>query len=140
MDKNLAALLVEKYPKIFGVENFQFDCDNGWFNILDSLCSCVQNRIDRNEQARERYAKKVANGEEIPAWMTNEDPIPQVVVAQIKEKFGTLRFYYQGGDNKIAGMVCMAESLSERVCEVCGSPGEPRGGGWIKTLCEDHVK
>jgi hypothetical protein len=64
--------------------------------------------------------------------------IPQVTLDQVKEKFGTLRFYYTGGDDEISGMVRMAESMSGVTCEECGSPGETKGNGWLVTLCETH--
>jgi hypothetical protein len=61
--------------------------------------------------------------------------VPQVTLDQVKEKFGTLRFYYTGGDEYISGMVAMAESMSGVICESCGNPGERRGGGWVHTYC-----
>jgi hypothetical protein len=64
--------------------------------------------------------------------------VPQVTVAQIKEKFGGLRFYYDGGDEYISGLVSMAESWATCSCETCGTPGERREGGWIRTLCDTH--
>ena len=66
-------------------------------------------------------------------------PVRQVVAVQVKEKFGSLRFYYEGGDDYIRGLVSLAESLSHRTCEQCGSPGVGRGGGWIQTLCDLHA-
>ena len=68
------------------------------------------------------------------------DAIPQVTLDQVKEKFGTLRFYYTGGDEYISGMVTMAEAMSGVTCEECGDPGERRGGGWIYTACDLHTK
>jgi len=62
--------------------------------------------------------------------------LPQVTLDQVKEKFGTLRFYYTGGDEYISGMVAMAESMSGVICESCGNPGEQKGGGWVRTICE----
>lgn len=59
----------------------------------------------------------------------------QVVATQIKEKFGTLRFYYSGGDDFVNGVVQMAEAMSGSTCEDCASPGTQLGGGWIRTLC-----
>jgi hypothetical protein len=66
------------------------------------------------------------------------DECSQVIVEQVKEKFGSLRFYYQGGDEYIHGLVSMAESMSGITCEECGAPGETGGNGWISTLCETH--
>ena len=64
--------------------------------------------------------------------------VPQVTLDQVKEKFGTLRFYYTGGDDIIYGMVRMAESMSGVTCEECGNPGEIKRDGWLVTLCETH--
>ena len=64
---------------------------------------------------------------------------PDYRVLQIKEKFGTLRFYWTGR-NYDAGetVVADAEKESARTCEVCGSPGCLRTrGGWLRTLCAD---
>ena len=61
--------------------------------------------------------------------------VPQVTLDQVKEKFGTLRFYYTGGDEYISGMVTMAEAMSGCTCEGCGNPGDRHGGGWVRTLC-----
>ena len=49
----------------------------------------------------------------------------KVVAAQVKEKFGGLRFYYDGGDENIAEIVHRAEKLSTKVCESCSAAGKP---------------
>jgi hypothetical protein len=68
-----------------------------------------------------------------------EKGIPQVVAKQIKEKFGGLRFYYEGGNDKIKGMVDYASALSYHTCEECGAPNATQSTvGWIKTLCKRH--
>lgn len=65
---------------------------------------------------------------------------PQVVAVQVKEKYGTLRFYYDGGDEYIRALTNMAESMSARTCEVCGAPGKRNSFGWIQTLCKTHAE
>lgn len=78
------------------------------------------------------------------AFMTEPlQPVPeeicQVTLDQVKEKFGTLRFYYTGGDDYIRGLVSMAESMSGVTCEQCGAPAErDSDNGWVNTLCEKH--
>jgi hypothetical protein len=64
----------------------------------------------------------------------------QVVASQVKEKFGTLNFYYTGGNDYIRGIVSMAESMSSCMCERCGSPGKRRGNSWLYTACDAHTK
>lgn len=109
----------EKYPKLFSGRYGGFDIDPGWYKLVDVLCANIQRHID---------------------FMESKNPgvVSQVVVEQIKEKFGGLRFYYSGGDEYISGLVSMAESVSEYTCEVCGAPGKKSGKGWIRTLCDIH--
>jgi hypothetical protein len=108
----------EKYPKMFSQPYGGFAIGPGWWPIIESLCSNIQHYIN---------------------WKNREsEVVPQVVVGQIKEKFGGLRFYYDGGDDRIHGMVSMAESWADRSCEECGNPGKSRRGSWIKTLCDEH--
>lgn len=64
---------------------------------------------------------------------------PDYRVHQIKEKFGTLRFYW-ASRNLEAGMVAVAhaEAESARTCERCGNPGRLRKrNGWFRTVCDD---
>ncbi len=55
---------------------------------------------------------------------------------QVKEKFGTLRFYIGAGTEEMEARIDQAEDESARTCERCGEPGELRRGGWQKTLCD----
>jgi NADH pyrophosphatase NudC (nudix superfamily) len=57
-------------------------------------------------------------------------------ITQIKEKFGGLRFYYDGGNDKVFKLTSKAENKSYKICESCGKPGKPNGEGWIVTLCK----
>ena len=113
--------LKEKYPKMFSQPYGGIAVGAGWWPIIESLCANIQHYTDWWNKNRE-----------------DRPVVEQVVVAQIKEKFGGLRFYYDGGDEKIDGMVRMAESWADHSCEECGAPGKSRKGGWIKTLCDKH--
>ena len=134
MRQELDKLLCEKYPKMMVNRNkpmqetcmcWGFECGDGWYNILDQLMGNIQHHIDWNNKNFEK-------------GYTQYKQVPQVTLDQVKEKFGTLRFYYTGGDDEISGMVRMAESMSGVTCEECGSPGETKGNGWLVTLCETH--
>jgi hypothetical protein len=68
-------------------------------------------------------------------------------VAQIKEKFGSLNFYYDIEDDitdeqreAIHKLVRNAENYSLHICEVCGDLGFLRTKGWYQTLCTKHAK
>ena len=129
MKQELDEYLCKVFPKIFAERNLPmqetamcwgFDCGDGWFNIINQLCQNIQHHID---------------------WKNKEkEVVAQVVVSQVKEKYGTLRFYYSGGDDTIDGMVSMAESMSGVTCETCGDVGTSTNEGWIKVLCETHHK
>ena len=134
MRDELDLTLCEKYPKIFVDRHasmtetamcWGFEHGDGWYQIIDSLCANIQHHIDYNNKNFEK-------------GYTQYKQVPQVVATQVKEKFGTLRFYYDGGDDVIDGMVNMAESWSTVTCEECGTPGTQNSQGWIKTLCETH--
>lgn len=112
--------LIKKYP-IYKLD-WGFECDNGWYNMLDALSAAIT-KLDGHEHVK---------------------------VVQVKEKFGTLRFYYHIGlglddpvkwqalSKKIDEYVLQAELLSARTCEQCGAPGTMTTGGWMKVLCEQH--
>jgi hypothetical protein len=56
-------------------------------------------------------------------------------VVQVKEKYGTLRFYCPA-TAAIDKYVCLAERLSSITCENCGKRGTPDESGWVRTLCD----
>jgi hypothetical protein len=130
MQKKLDDYLVTKYPKIFidrykppteSCLYFGFEHGDGWFWLLDQLCDSIQNYIDNNNNWKK----------------SDEEKIPQVVATQVKEKFGTLSFYYNGGDSYTDGMVRMAENMSANICEFCGSTEDVgKTQGWISTICK----
>lgn len=123
MRPELQKQLFDNYPELFKEKDlpptqsimcFGFECNDGWFNLLDCLCKSIV--------SYQKYNK-----------------ITPVVVQQVKEKFGSLRFYYQGGDDYIDGMTRLAEVISENTCEECGDKGTiDKNAGWLKCRCEKH--
>lgn len=57
---------------------------------------------------------------------------------QLKEKFGSLRFYVGDRTPEMNKAIHDAEAKSYATCEECGEPGRPRRGSWILTLCDKH--
>ncbi len=93
-----------------------FECGDGWFTLLKELA-------EKLEQLPESKEFKVT---------------------QVKEKFGTLRFYMRAKDARksdalpqtMLDLIAHAESQSAITCEACGDPGKlSRKGGWWKTRC-----
>ena len=112
--------LYKKYPKLFSERNksrretafYGIACGDGWFWLIDQLCSSIQSYIDNS-------------------------PRDQTVVAQLKEKFGGLRFYVNYSDTNISGMIWLAEEMSYNICEVCGSTKDVSSTtGWVKVRCK----
>lgn len=110
--------LETQFPKMFTHNYGGLEVNAGWLQLIESLCTRIQSHID--------WKSKSGN------------EIEQVTIDQIKEKFGTLRFYYSGGDEYISGLVDMAEEMSGHICDVCGSPGKLGGKRWIATRCKNH--
>ena len=88
------------------------ECGDGWYWLINELCKMLQWDIDNNEQ-------------------------PQIVAAQVKEKFGGLRFYINSGTDKQYAMINFAESMSYGICEICGTTENVgQTEGWISSLCK----
>lgn len=144
MREELDKALCEKYPKIFRDRNapmsetcmcWGFSHGDGWYNIINGLCATIQSHVD---WAEKRRAWEVEKGQAGECGYPRTPHVEQVVATQVKEKFGGLRFYYDGGDDYIRGAVSMAETMAAITCEECGKPGELRTGGWMRTLCDEH--
>lgn len=184
MNQENTKTLFEKYPKIFVDKDlpstkscmaFGFECGDGWYAILDTLCQSIQGYVDyreyvpsnivffkltrfwnqtvwkfllsplneflfRNKQFGCNFTvwKYLNMLHLFPKYKRSDRQKPQVVATQVKEKFGTLRFYYDGGDDVIRGLVGMAERLSGKTCEHCGATDDSvkRGGkSWISVRC-----
>lgn len=126
MKKELDDLLCQKYPKLFSDRHahmsvtcmcWGFQCEDGWFDLIDRLCD----KIDK-------YA--------------TEHKL-DVVISQVKEKYGSLRFNYDGEYNEdIYKLINEASSESVTTCEMCGSTEDDvkvrnyKGGHWIRAVCE----
>jgi len=66
--------------------------------------------------------------------------IGNIEATEVKEKYGTLRFYCSGGNQETDKLIREAEELSAKTCEICGAPGELRGKHWLSTLCDSCLE
>ena len=127
MSPELTKQLYDNFPDLFKEKDLPpeqsnmcwgFECSDGWYNIIFTLCSLIQ--IHQKSQ---------------------KPDYKPVVVQQVKEKFGTLRFYYTGGDDTVSGMVAYAEAISGITCEICGDRGTTDWKrSWVRTLCSKHIE
>jgi hypothetical protein len=128
--------LIECFPEAFQGQHparafpmFGFECGNGWFELLKDL-------LNEMRQLCEHTKNKIR-------------------VSQIKEKYGTLRFYWDNVTEFEDGIECAENALfmateraggvSGEICEECGKPGKLRRPNyWYFTACEDcfskHMK
>lgn len=106
---------------------FGFDCGDGWFRLVDTLCANIEGVFKTLE-----LNAKFGNCDKPDRDMFS--------VVQVKEKFAGLNFY-TGAMNKdvydrVEGRIAMAEAMSYFICETCGNAGKFRGElMWKKTLC-----
>jgi hypothetical protein len=100
-----------------------FECRDGWLDIIERLSDKLEREI------KEFYIK----------YEIDKDYQP-IYASQIKEKYGSLRFYMSCGTDEMFNLIDDAESESASACELCGKPGHARSGSWYQTLCNDHAK
>jgi len=131
--------LYEKYPDFFekvgcdprqSCMSWGIECGIGWYDLISALLYRIKQH-EKHIKTRNDWSVK-ESGEPFEKY---KDYYP-VILEQVKEKFGGLRFYYMGGDDHVAGLVDMAEEMSYKICERCGNPGKPNKVGWIRTLCD----
>ena len=101
---------------------FGCECGDGWHGLLDSLCYEIERIYE-------------------------EAGIPcRLHVTQVKQKFGSLRFYAtltgpKDLSDKVSEVIQEAVDASEHICEECGRPGKLRHDAWVRTQCDDcHAK
>ena len=100
-------------------KGFGLECGEGWYDLLDELCTKIEEELDRTNDSKNEYPFQID---------------------QIKEKFGGLRFYVSGGTDKTYDLINEYEEKSYTICEICGSNGKEYDvRGWITTLCEKCV-
>jgi hypothetical protein len=59
-------------------------------------------------------------------------------IMQIKEKFGSLRWYDNGATEKVNRIISKYEILSAVTCIECGEPATRVTKGWISPFCDNH--
>ena len=113
---------MKEYPELFKDRHadmkttamcWGFECLDGWYPLINSLCAAIM--------WNPHTGKNVEN---------------PPTVSQVKEKYGTLRFYVNDSNERQNNIIEFAEYLSGNICENCGSMRDvSRTKGWVKTRC-----
>jgi hypothetical protein len=136
--------LFARYPHMFpkAARVAGWDIEPGWLDIVERLCADIDAIVPENEKEH-------------------------LLVVQIKEKFGTLRFYldvappridiispsgvvsgsmplsqkrHRAWLEQVDALVRAAEQESSKRCLFCGAPGKLRTDQpWIVTACDEHA-
>jgi hypothetical protein len=144
---------------------FGFECNIGWYDIIENACFVLYqkyanakwylNIIEQQLEDVPGYAKRTSYGDKVVSEEEAQTELEKqkakcVVdlekakenlpkVAQIKEKFGSLRFYLYNVDDVSNAVTTYAEAMSTSTCEECGCPGKTYRMGWHRTLCPTHA-
>jgi hypothetical protein len=118
--------LLEAHPRLFhgpldrpyAAEGYP-NCEEGWRELLERACARIEAALVEGSTFR---------------------------VLQIKEKFGVLRFYWDGEMSapvkaKVEEAIALATARSACTCEICGLEGRLYSrGGWLATACPHHAR
>jgi len=112
--------MYDKYPKTLKGLSY-FEINEGWKGLVEEITSKI-------ETINNKYS-----------------PSSYVRAAQVKQKFGGLRYYISIEDVEeqdvryVYDMIAEAEKRSFTICEYCGSPANTsRDRFYGATLCDEH--
>lgn len=124
--------LIEKYPFLDpGIEyniTWLDDMDPGWRKAFgEDFCEELLQALKDDDYS---IAEK-------------DDDFDGFRFEQIKEKYGSLRIYYNGhpiGKYRTRDTIAKYEELSKYICGHCGKPARYITKGWIYPLCDDCIQ
>jgi len=96
---------------------YGIQCGDGWYGLLDALSAFVTGQADDET----------------------------IVLHQVKQKFGGLRFYHGGIPDAlperqrqmIFGAITFAEQFADQLCELCGQPAVENSAPMSRARCAD---
>jgi len=175
MNQELEQQLIKKYPKLFKNKNlpptqtlicFGCECGDGWYQLLDHLFGYLTDHMERKlavdyiSEYKDQHKDKKNYYRDYCSYKFEP---PQIILDQVKEKYGTLRCYYhtefddipdevwanldlkdfykklEAYNRKIDDAIEYAEYISSRTCEETGKEGKLYTKGWWKVLCDEEA-
>lgn len=119
MNEDNSKFLKENYPELYE-KPISFECDDGWFDLINELSKELESLIIR-----------------LKITYPNENFFPYAT--QVKEKFGTLRFYLSSETDEMSNLIEKYEIKSEKICEICGKEGLlDTKAYWYVVRCQKH--
>lgn len=124
MKKELDEALCKDFPNLYRKRHgnmmetammWGFECGTGWEPLIRDLSKDLEAEILK-----------------IP-----EEHREHVCASQVKEKYGTLRFYMHSETDEMSWLISEAEHKTHYTCELCGSKGRVRDDGWVTVRCDD---
>lgn len=125
MDQNMEQKLLNKYPEFFKRRELgpYKSCMHWGICVGNGWYNIIDGLCEKLSKFKGLYAE------------------------QIKEKFGTLRFYvefskdFEGNQEEVWDIIGKAENKSAVTCEISGEAGTSRTvRGWVKTLSEKEYE
>lgn len=111
-----------------------------WINeqILDRICIIPSyTELDAMESGW-RKAFGIQMCKDIRKQLIKEKKLFKWRIVQLKEKWGFLHLYHNGGD-KIYDIISKYEEISAKTCINCGKPATKISTGWISPYCDDCI-
>lgn len=168
MKKELELQLKKEFPNLYSdlygdcrttCMAWGFECGDGWFQLLYDLSSKLEPLVKKERRWYKRThhyisrwlywikAYKIKPNQFVKdtggmSW-TDYNKVSHRKhsrASQVKEKYGTLRFYMTTETKEMTQYINEAESLSAVTCETCGNPGKMCNTGWCNTICDDCKK
>lgn len=170
MSPELEQKLIEKYPKLFRDVNRSpqetlicFGCEHGdgWYDIIDKLCGYITH-LQKSVSYYLGLKEDIKDSDD--KSFDGRFHCPGVVFIQIKEKYGTLRVYWNFAEienydkiksklknpndldecikkygDMVENAIDFSEYLSSKTCEMTGKPGKLYSKGWCITLCKEEA-
>jgi len=150
MNKKITNKLLKKYPLILkDLRHNQFETEDGWNSLIDSMLDELQAYINNpsqphnitpfqgwwnrrwydfiwpviNDEAfKKNWPSLVKFANKLIFEYYTKYPVEQVTISTIKSKFGMLRIQgVSGGDNETREIIKFYEKMSMFVCETCGT-------------------
>lgn len=176
MSPELEKQISLKYPKLFVNKDkspketlicFGCECGDGWYKILDHLFGYLTKLMERKlsfdylKEFKEQHKDKPDFYE---TYYSYKHLPPQIILDQVKEKFGTLRVYYhydyvdvpaeikskidekqiekqlEEFYQKVDNAIEYADYQTSRTCEVTGEEGKYYTKGWCRVLSDNEAK